>query len=240
MLKNQDVAERCHFTYADGRRCTLPQFPDDYGLCFHHNIKYKEHLRSQEAGRQISLFLKTDILTACDLSCTLSALFSATAQGFIKPKTAKALGYLAQLMLQTQTLAKQEFLEAYDQPWSDVVSEGPAFNDPDAPTEPSTPAEPQDAAPAEQNTVDTSSETIPPPADENENADEASDSDEPAVPQDQDDPDPNCDEPAGVSTDPNLLCTAATPSPSHSFATPPASPPTSARELKSALRAKYR
>jgi hypothetical protein len=128
MPKNHDGRDLCHFTFADGRRCTLPQFPDDYGLCYHHGQKYRASLHAKEAGCLISHFVQTDILTACDLSCALSYLFSSTAQGVTKPKTAIALGYLAQLMIQTQKLAKEEYLEASNANWSDIVRDGPAFN----------------------------------------------------------------------------------------------------------------
>ena len=127
MPRNPDRTDLCHFTYADGRRCTLPQFPDDYGLCCHHRDKRRAFLEAREAGRQVSRFLETDILTACDLSCTLSALFSATAMGYIKPKTAATLGYLAQLMLQTQERAKAEFLQSGGKSWSKIVRMAPAF-----------------------------------------------------------------------------------------------------------------
>ena len=127
MPRNPDRTDLCHFTYADGRRCTLPQFPDDHGLCYHHREKRQAFLEAREAGRQISRFLETEILTACDLSCTLSALFSATAQGYIKPKTAATLGYLAQLMLQAQERAKAEFLQSGGKSWSKIVRMAPAF-----------------------------------------------------------------------------------------------------------------
>jgi len=136
MPKNHEGRELCHFTYADGRRCTLPQFPDDMGLCYHHRQKRQAYLESREAGRQVSQFLDTDILTACDLSCTLSALFSATAQGYMKPKLASSLAYLAQLMLQTQKLAKQEYLEAFEDEWPDVVYDARVFNLPELQAQP--------------------------------------------------------------------------------------------------------
>jgi len=130
MPRNPDRTELCQFTFSDGRRCTMPQFPDDLGFCYYHGQQCRERLHAKEAGRQVSRFLETDIMTACDLSCTLSALFGATAEGLIKPKRAKTLAYLAGLMLQTHKLAKSEFLEAYEQTWPEVVSHGPAFSPP--------------------------------------------------------------------------------------------------------------
>ena len=65
MPRNPDRTDLCHFTYADDRRCTLPQFPDDYGLCYHRQQR-QAFLESREAGRQVARFLETDVLTACD------------------------------------------------------------------------------------------------------------------------------------------------------------------------------
>ena len=130
MPRNPDRTDLCHFTYSDGRRCTLPQFPDDMGLCYHHGQKRRAFLESRQAGRETSRFLRNDIHTACDLSATLAALFAATAEGYIKPKAAATLAYISQLMLQTQKLAKQEFLEAFEETWPDIVTAAPAFHDP--------------------------------------------------------------------------------------------------------------
>jgi hypothetical protein len=114
MSINQDCPCTRAFFFADGRRCQLPPSADDMGLCNFHAKKYRDRITAEEAGRQISESLSNDVLTACDLSSALNTLFSATAQGYIKPKTAATLAYLGQLMLQTQRLAKQEFLESFD------------------------------------------------------------------------------------------------------------------------------
>ena len=132
MPRNPDRTNLCHFTYADGRRCTVPQFPDDLGFCFFHRQNYQEHLQSKEAGRIVSRFLHTNVITASDVTCTIAALFDATAQGYIKPKTAATLGYLVQLMLQAQQLAKKEFTDTFKKPWEDVVSKTCAFTEDDA------------------------------------------------------------------------------------------------------------
>ena len=133
MSNNQDRPCTCVFFFADGRRCQLPPTPDDMGLCYFHANKFRDRINSEEAGRQISEFLQTDILTACDLSSAFATLFSATALGYIKPKTAAALTYLGNLMLQTQRLAKEEFLGTFQDRWPKVVQESPAFNPPPDP-----------------------------------------------------------------------------------------------------------
>jgi len=146
MSNNEDRPCTCVFFFADGRRCQLPPSPDDAGLCYFHARKFRDRLTAQEAGRQISEFLNTDTLTASDLNSALATLFSATAQGFIKPKTAATLTYLGQLMLQTQRLAKQEFLESFHDRWPKVVQESLTFNQSNPPPAPATESpEPTDA-----------------------------------------------------------------------------------------------
>jgi len=128
----------------------MPQFPDDVGFCYYHGQQYRERVHAKEAGRQISRFLETEIMTACDLSCTLSALFGATAEGYIKPKRATTLAYLASLMLQTHKLARQEYQETFQKTWPDVVYDAPAFNplddEPGSPILASAPIESQSAS----------------------------------------------------------------------------------------------
>lgn len=145
MSTNQDRPCTCMFFFADGRRCQMPPSADDMDLCYYHARKHRDHLNAQEAGLQINEFLGRDILTACDLSAALATLFSATSLGLIKPKTAIALTYLGNLMLQTQKLAKQEFLQTFDDSWPKIVGESIVFNEP-ASEEPAAPA-PQSTSP---------------------------------------------------------------------------------------------
>ena len=126
---SQDRTDLCTFTFADGRRCKLPQSPEDMGLCYFHAQKFAHARRARAAGVDISHYLNTDMLTACELSSTFSTLFAATAQGFIKPRTATTLAYLGQLMLQTQQLAKLEFEQAFDTSWPAVVRDSICFKD---------------------------------------------------------------------------------------------------------------
>ena len=133
MPTNPDRSNLCHFTFADGRRCALPQFPDDLGLCYYHGKQYRQHLKALEVGRDIAHFFQTEILTNCDLTSALGALFAATAQGHIKPKTATALAYLAQVITQNQQLAKDEFLDSFKGNWRKVVRNAPAFQPPTRP-----------------------------------------------------------------------------------------------------------
>ncbi len=149
MSINQDHPCTCAHFFADGRRCQLPQSVDDLGLCYFHAKKYSDRITAQEAGLQINEFLGSDILTACDLNAALRTLFSATSLGLIKPKTTIALTYLGQLMLQTQRLAKQEFLESFQDRWPKIVQESTCFNLPEP--EPEAPAQPPKPGPTPAN-----------------------------------------------------------------------------------------
>jgi len=140
MSINQDRPCTCMFYFADGRRCQMPPSADDMDLCYFHAKKYRDRLTAQEAGQQINEFLSSDILTACDLTAALSTLFSATSLGLIKPKTTIALTYLGQLMLQTQKLARQEFVQSFDDSWTKIVRESIVFNEPATPPTPELPA----------------------------------------------------------------------------------------------------
>jgi hypothetical protein len=140
MSINQDRPCTCMFVFADGRRCQMPPSADDIDLCYFHAKKHFDRISAQEAGLQINEFLGRDILTACDLSAALSTLFSATSLGLIKPKTAVALTYLGNLMLQTQKLAKQEFLQSFDDRWPKIVRESICFNEPEPAPQPQKPA----------------------------------------------------------------------------------------------------
>jgi hypothetical protein len=128
------------FVFADGRRCQMPPSADDMDLCYFHAKKHYDRISAQEAGQQINQFLSSDILTACDLSAALSTLFSAAALGLIKPKTTIALTYLGNLMLQTQKLARQEFVQSFDDSWPKIVRESIVFNEPATPPASEAPA----------------------------------------------------------------------------------------------------
>jgi hypothetical protein len=122
------------------QNCILITSP--LSLCVH---VIREGTTSQEAGRRVQAISRHNILTACDLNSAFAALFAATAQAFIKPETTATLAYLGQLMLQTQRLAKQEFLEAFDERWPKVVQEAQSFAQP----RPSAPDSSDSIAPAD-------------------------------------------------------------------------------------------
>lgn len=126
---SKDRANLCAFTFADGRRCALPQSSDGVGLCYFHARRFLRQTRARTAAQQISRLLDNDITTACDLNAAFNAVFTATAMGYIKPQAAATLAQMGRLMVQTQRTAKDEFLDTFPSTaWPTVVCEAPALN----------------------------------------------------------------------------------------------------------------
>jgi len=109
---SKDRASLCTFTFADGRRCTSPRSGTKYDLCFFHLVKLRQRLAAEQAGEDVAAPFDADFSTACDLNAALTRLFSAVAQGLIKPKVATTLANIGQLLIRNQPLAKQEILAA--------------------------------------------------------------------------------------------------------------------------------
>src|SRR6266851_383033 len=108
----------CAFTFADGRQCRTPRRSGHLHLCYFHAQKEAESLAAKQAGKDISTFFFANLLTACDLSAAMARLFTAVAQGQIKPKVAGTLAYLSQTMLQSIPIAQHEYCEAFGtEPW---------------------------------------------------------------------------------------------------------------------------
>jgi hypothetical protein len=114
-LHSEDRVSLCTFTFADGRRCRTPRHSGHPHLCYFHARKEAQALAAEQAGRDIAACLSGGrYLSACNLSIALARLFSAVAQGHIKPKTANTLAYLGQTLLQTIRLAQHEYINAFD------------------------------------------------------------------------------------------------------------------------------
>jgi hypothetical protein len=114
-LHSEDRVSLCTFTFADGRRCLTPLHSGHSHLCYFHASKEVQAHAAEQAGRDITSCLSSGrYLSACNLSIALGRLFSAVAQGHIKPKTANTLAYLGQTLLQTIRLAQHEYINAFD------------------------------------------------------------------------------------------------------------------------------
>ena len=112
--KKDRSSNLCAFTFADGRQCRTPRCSGHLHLCYFHAQKEAESLAVQQVGQDISRFLPTKLLTACDLGVAMSRLFCAVAQGQVKPKVAGTLAYLAQTMLQSIPIAQDEYIHSFD------------------------------------------------------------------------------------------------------------------------------
>ncbi len=111
--RSKDRASLCSFTFVDGRRCRMPLRVGHPYLCAFHARKEAQALAGQEAAQEIAYHLSGSYVSACDLSSALGRLFSAVAQGQMKPKTASTLPYLGQTLVQTLHLSQNEYISAF-------------------------------------------------------------------------------------------------------------------------------
>jgi hypothetical protein len=139
---SKDRVSLCSFTFVDGRQCRTPRCADHPHPCYFHARKEAQTLAAPEIGRDISAYLSGSYLSACDLSSALGRVFSAVAQGQIKPRTASTLAYLSQTILQSIHLAQDEYINAFGtNSWRAAVrsSFAPPEADPPSPTPQSDP-----------------------------------------------------------------------------------------------------
>src|SRR6266478_3480042 len=163
--RSKDRSSLCSFMFVDGRHCRIPRQLGHPYLCAFHARKDAQALAGEAAGKDIAYHLSGSFVSACDLSSALGRLFSAVAQGQVKPKTASTLAYLGQTLVQILPLAQDEYINAYDtDTWRETIRESHEQSakhteepDPESPTpepepepEPApapTPAPPSDASP---------------------------------------------------------------------------------------------
>lgn len=150
----------CSFTFADGRRCRTPRSSKHLELCYFHAKKEAEARSLQEIGYDIGTWLTGNYVSACDLSAALGRVFSNTAQGRIKPRTAATLGYLGQTIAQLIPRAQLEYVNTYGtDAWRAAIRcaaetvPGPAVRPPASPS----------AAPAPAPTTQADSQPAPAP-----------------------------------------------------------------------------
>jgi hypothetical protein len=113
VTRKKDRSGLCAFTFADGRQCRTPRRSGHQHLCYFHAQKEAQGRAAKEAGEAISSFFFGNYLSACDLSAALGRVFSAVAEGHLKPKVATALAYLGQTLNQSVQLAQHEYANVY-------------------------------------------------------------------------------------------------------------------------------
>jgi hypothetical protein len=120
--RSKDRSSLCSFTFVDARRCRMPRRAGHPYLCAFHARKEAQALAGQKAAEEIAYHLSSSYVSACDLSSALGRLFSAVAQGQIKPKIASTLAYLAQTIVQNLHLAENEYINAFGtDTWRDTI-----------------------------------------------------------------------------------------------------------------------
>jgi len=126
----------CHFSYADGRRCRMLRHRDHPGLCPFHSREERQRLESERIGTELAASLTGNYLTASDINHVLGKVFTALAQDRISIKKAKALAYVAQLMLHSLRWAKSETQIRYSwESWQRMLKNALRLPDPPPPIE---------------------------------------------------------------------------------------------------------
>jgi len=118
-----DRVSLCTFTFADGRRCRTPRQSAGSCFCYFHARKEAQARASGQTARDISLLLTGGYVSAHDLSLALGRLFVSVVEGHVKPRQARTLAYLGQVLLQAVGLSQKEFVDAFGaNSWSRVVA----------------------------------------------------------------------------------------------------------------------
>jgi len=95
--------QRCQFFFADGRRCRAPRCEEDPALCLRHARALPQPVQSIDLAPPSGEFR-----TATDVNRALGKVFLLLAQNRIPRRNAVALGYIAQLLLQTLPRVREE------------------------------------------------------------------------------------------------------------------------------------
>jgi hypothetical protein len=134
---NADNRNLCCFSYSDGRQCRMLRHPDHPGLCPFHSREERQAIESERIGTELAATLTGHFLTASDINHVLGKVFTALAQDRISIKKAKALAYLAQLMLASLRYAKQESKIQYSwESWQRMLKNSVPLPDPPDPIDP--------------------------------------------------------------------------------------------------------
>jgi hypothetical protein len=106
---NNSNQHRCQFTFSDGRRCRNSRAP----LCAHHASKQRRGGKGAALKAPELEVLCADLTTATNINRALAQTFLLMAQGRISRKDAVAFGYLSQLMLQSVSGVRAEYVAAF-------------------------------------------------------------------------------------------------------------------------------
>ncbi len=112
----------CLFTFADGRRCRTPRSRNHVYYCFFHARKEAHAKAADGLGHDLTHRFSGNYHSACELTTALGRIILAVVQGQIDPKTATAVGFLSQTILQAIPPAQKEYLATFGQDsWTNAV-----------------------------------------------------------------------------------------------------------------------
>ena len=127
-LPSPENVSRCDFTFFDGRQCSNPAkvYPQDElspvkdkKVANRHAPFCAHHAKQKRGGNGAALkapeleALCTDLTTATSINRALAQTFLLMAQGRISRKDAVAFGYLSQLMLQSVSGVRAEYVASF-------------------------------------------------------------------------------------------------------------------------------
>jgi hypothetical protein len=128
---NADNHNLCHFSFSDGRRCSMLRHRDHPGLCPFHSREERQRIESERIGTELAATLTGNYLTATDINHVLGKVFTALAQDRISAKKAKVLCYAAQLMLASLRTVRLEYQFKYSfDAWQRMVKNATQLPDP--------------------------------------------------------------------------------------------------------------
>jgi hypothetical protein len=108
-LPSPENVSRCEFTFSDGRQCRNERAV----LCAHHAPKQKRGGKGAALKAPELEALCSDLTTPTNINRALVQTFLLMAQGRISRKDAVAFGYLSQLMLQSVSGVRAEYVAAF-------------------------------------------------------------------------------------------------------------------------------
>jgi hypothetical protein len=112
-LSAKDRVSLCQFSFADGRRCRTPRTGKHPHFCFDHAQKEARALAEESLSKDLSYFFSGDYLSACDLSTAMGRLIPAVIRGDVKPRAARTVAYMAQILLQSIQISQHEYWDAF-------------------------------------------------------------------------------------------------------------------------------
>ncbi len=127
--QSRENVSRCEFTFSDDRQCRNQRA----SLCAHHGSKLKRGGKGAALKAPELEALCADLTTATSINRALAQTFLLMAQGRISRKDAVAFGYLSQLLLQSVSGVRAEYVGAngYRQ-WENKLKSSLASNPNDA------------------------------------------------------------------------------------------------------------